>query len=444
MKNRCDILEFCYSSRGRDVDIVEPVISYLELKYGLKIIRKWCFGNVAFNILRYNPKMVVIANGVGSNEHFHVVKFASKLGIKVVTLTSEGDYVETEEGTKDFFWGWNKDNKVYEDLHLEWTERNLKLINKYIPQSRKFDIKVSGATGFDRYKFWHFMKIDDFLRKYKKERYRKIIGLVGFAFDFFSGEYYERFKEYVDNRYGEEDVRFHLKAREALREIYEKMIKNNPEILFIIKYHPLTTNEELTEFMQLDKYENVVKIVVEENIADIINVCDFLVAYESTSCLEAWLMGKQTMLINPLGGDFKRSSIAKGSPTKTTYTEVEATVERFYQVGILDGFKEKEEIRKQVIKDVIQWEDGKNHIRAAEYINESFLKKNDKKYSLDWKTVMEIAKIQKNLLVSTINNFKVNKTDKKPKKYINKEREEFHQKYLKYLREFYIKNDIQL
>lgn len=456
MVKKCDILEFSYSSRGRDVDIVEPVLSYLELKHGLKIIRSWCFGNFIFDIFKYNPKMIIIANAVGSYEHFHVAKFASKLGIKVVTLISEGDYIETEEGTKEFFWGWNKDKQLYEDLHLEWTERNYNLINKYIPESKRFNIKVGGATGFDRYKFWRFMSKQHFLKKYNKTNFKKVIGFAGYGFDLICGEYYEKFKEVMDQRYGENKIDFHLESKDQLKEIYRRLITCNPDILFVVKYHPLTINEELTELYQLDKYDNVIKVVTEENIADIINVCDLWMAYDSTSCLEAWLMGKKSILINPLGGAFKRSHIASGSPIKTSYDEVQRTLLEFYQNGEIEEFNDLSEKRKEIIKKVIQWDDGKNHVRTGKYIYELFQETRKKRKCIDLELFEIIIKFEYQALKELIKKiiFKTKLKNSAPlrkafkafrerqKLFYSEERENNHQKYLKYLKEFYEKSHI--
>lgn len=45
MKNKVDILSFTYSSKGRDIDIVEPVLSKLELELGVIIKRCWLYDN---------------------------------------------------------------------------------------------------------------------------------------------------------------------------------------------------------------------------------------------------------------------------------------------------------------------------------------------------------------------------------------------------------------
>lgn len=66
MMHRVDILDLEYSSKGRDVDIAEPILSYLELKYNLKIVRKCSALDWQYYLLKYRPKIVFIANGVGS------------------------------------------------------------------------------------------------------------------------------------------------------------------------------------------------------------------------------------------------------------------------------------------------------------------------------------------------------------------------------------------
>ncbi len=368
----CDILNLEWASKGRDIDIVEPVLSYLELKYGLKIVRESIL-NAEYKLLKYKPKVFIISNEIGAFENVNAVKFASKIGIKVVTLVSEGDFVDGDKRIKEFFWGWNKEEVFYEDLHLQWSERNITLIHKYVTNSKFYNLKVSGATGFDRYKILPFLRKEDFLLKYKRSNYKKVIGLAAWGFDQLLGEYSKIFKNELEIRIGgAELLNFHITAKDLLKNIYQKIIETNPDILFILKHHPAVEQKEYTEFYELDKYPNTITIQSEENIADIINVSDIWIAYESTTCLEAWLLGKQTMLVNPLGGDFKRSEIYRGSPIKISYEETQKAIEEFYKNNHLLGFKELEETRRQIITKVIEWDDGKNHIRAAEYIYELF------------------------------------------------------------------------
>lgn len=374
MKNKVDILSFTYSSKGRDIDIVEPVLSKLELELGVIIKRCWLYDNFVFDILRYKPKMLILANAIGCHYHFWAAKFASMLGIKVVTFVSEGDYRYINGSITTMLYGWNKEEHLYEDLHLEWSQRNI----NYFSTSPSFDeniVKLSGATGFDKYKLLKFLNKNDFLMKYDLGHYEKIVGLGGWTFDFAFNENHSTgpifFGKELDG----------IKASLfALREGYRALVTNNPDILFICKKHPLTINEYYDEFSLVREYPNVITLQTEENIYDLINVSDLWITFDSTTALEAWLLGKTTLLYNPVIQDFNRSSIMKGSPILTTPEMLIDSVKKIYENNrIIDAFSQKENERNNIIKEVIAFCDGKNYLRAADLITSLYLGEKKKK-----------------------------------------------------------------
>jgi hypothetical protein len=447
---KCDILNFEWASSGRDIDIVEPVLSYLEIKYNYKIVRESII-HFPYKIIKYKPRMIVISNSMGATSNLAVVKLAFKLGIKVVTLVSEGDFVGAER-IHEFFWGCNKEEVLYETLHLEWSYRNLELIRRYINGAEKFNIGVTGATAFDRYKFLPFMSKCEFLKKYKKENYSKIVGLAAWGFDLILGDYFSKVQELYETGMGIESIIIHRESKELLRQIYKRIIENNTDTLFILKYHPGVLQEELTEMHELDSYDNVIAIKGQmENIADIINVCDIWGAYESTTCLEAWLLNKKTMLINPAGADFKRSQIAEGSPIKGTYEEVQEAINMFFSTGELIGFDELKNNRDDIISNIIQWSDGKNHIRAGEIIHKEFIKPSNHKLRIDWWGLKHIIRgfityaIEK---LGLINFFPFNRKFysiiHSQRIFGSKERTSLSDLYKKQLKEFYEKNGMEV
>jgi hypothetical protein len=382
---KVDILDLEYASKGRDVDIAEPVLSYLEIKYGLNIVRKGCyypFGNWQYYLLKYKPKMVFIANGVGSLPHFNIVKTAHFLGIKVVTHASEGDYTETRAATKEFFWGHNHDNILYEDLHLEWSQRNIDLIQKYIG---KFDnVKLSGGSGFDKYKLLsnNFLNKKVFLKKYSKDNFSRIVGIAGWNFDLFMPQYYNDDGLVTTSRLGGIYNLINIrKSKDIVKEILTKLIKANPDILFVLKYHPLGIDKTLSEFYGLENEPNTL-ILHTEAIYDVINVCDLWGAYESTTAMESWLIhDNPTFIIQPIENDFVRSKIASGSPALRNEDEIQAFIDEYYTTGKVSSFDKLAQQREEIITRIIQWSDGKNHQRAAEYIYELYkspIKKNIK------------------------------------------------------------------
>lgn len=446
-KTACDVLNLEACSSGRDIDIVEPVLSYLELRYGLRVVRE-SYLRFEPMFFKYRPRLCIISNGVGTPESARVVKFASRVGIDVITLISEGDY--KEDDVEEFFWGWNKERVFHEDLHLEWSQRNLDLIHRYIPESAHFNIRVSGATGFDRYKILSCTQKETLLSRYKKESYKKVIGIAGWGFDLILGSYFEKFRVKMEKLCGKEHIELHRRSKEVLRHIYRKLIGNNRDILFILRYHPTLAQEEFTEFYELDAYENTLVVKgTGEDIADIINASDLWIAYDSSTCLEAWMLKKQTMLINPLGGDFKRSMIYRGSPVKTSYAQAQNAIDTFYKTQAIPGFDEREHERKRIIHEVITWDDGKNHMRAGDYIYRELINSRKKQRYLNTFVVANLleALLKKVIFDSRLTAW-IPMTGSWDRRRISSyrfdhtEREEEHRKYLSNLKKFYEKNHI--
>ncbi len=113
----------------------------------------------------------------------------------------------------------------------------------------------------------------------------------------------------------------------------------------------------------------------EEAIHDLISVSDLWTCFESTTALESWLMNKQTIFINP-DPDFNRDLLYKGSPLVKSYQEFQTMIDEFYSSGKVVSFfnSEKETQRKELIKSIIGFGDGFNHIRASKYFAQNVYK----------------------------------------------------------------------
>lgn len=357
MKN-CDILCLEWGTKNRDSNILMPVLVYLKKEKGYKIE----LDNLAYAVLKLvicRPKMLLVANPAGAPELSRVIKYAYSLGIKTVSLISEGDVVDDPVRAQEFFWGWNFERKCYLDLFLLWSERSRGIFEKYIPESRKFNIKVSGATGFDKYKLLKstYMTKELFCTKYNK-KYSKIIGMTSWGFS----------ECFAGIKFDEEQRQFYIKSCLKLREILYEIISGLDDVLFVLRPHPGEISEE-NEFVGLQELKNVIFISAkDESIMDNINVCDLWMAYESTTCMEAWLLDKPTVLINPYPIECARSVIHKGSPVMRDADSVVSCIEEFYQTGKIESFECLEGERGKIIQDVIGYSDGKNHTRAAQEI----------------------------------------------------------------------------
>jgi hypothetical protein len=156
--------------------------------------------------------------------------------------------------------------------------------------------------------------------------------------------------------------------------IIDKIVRNNLDILFVLKYHPLMIDELYSEFNDVLDCPNILVLHSEETIYDLINICDMWGAYESTTAMESWLIhhNNPTFIIQPIENDFVRSDIVSGSPALRNENEIQSFIDEYYTTGKVSSFDKLAQQRSDIITRVIQWSDGRNHQRAAEYIYELY------------------------------------------------------------------------
>ncbi len=436
-KMNIDILVLEWDSKWRDVDILEPVIFELENKYNLNV-RRGSLHFYAFNLLTFKPKILLLPSSIWWVANHNSLKMAKNIWCKVVSLTSEWDFWETKESVNQFFWWWNKDKILYEDRTFMWSTRVKKLIKKYIKWIDQNKVFVWGATWFDRYKYFDFESKESFLKK-RKKKFSKVIWIAWWWFDLYSWEYFEKHKEIIINKLWQENVDIFLKSCTKLRDIYNRLVINNPDILFIMKYHPWVVDKNLTEFWLIKDYDNVIFINNEMNISDVISVSDLWVGFETTTCLEAWLLWKSTLLVNPINLKFSRSRISEGSPIYRNYEELNYVVKQFFDIWIINDFEKLKAKRKLITEKIIWFDDWLNHKRTAKGIFELFQdkkSKNDKievKFNIIKRLIIEICQffIYKLLFFIPIKLWYVWKLKINSMKYNKKERSIYIKRYKK-------------
>lgn len=359
-----DILNLEWTSYpSRDRNVATLVCNYLRMM-GLSVVESSVF--CGFEMIdRYRPHLLFLTNGTGAKVNFDLVKYATLRGIKVVTLVSEGNFKSSMELLPEFIWGWNKDHVLYERVNMQWSERTKDMTVQLYPQIRT-QIKVSGAVGFDYYKIVPPPKKDSFLRKHHKEQYDKIVGWGCWDFTVvFPGDI--RYGYFL-SLYGSDVIARFQKDRDLSNQILLDLVERNTDILFLLKEHPGNTRGFFESGISgAEKYPNVL-VLKKESIVDCISVSDFWLTYESTTVIEAWLLGKQTCLLNPSGIDFPRANVYKGSPNYPDLPKLQAAIDSFYSTNELPGFQAMEFERKEVIRETIQWDDGLNHVRAGNEI----------------------------------------------------------------------------
>ena len=370
MNRKVKVLCFTDDAIGRDVEMMLPLRYFAERFLN-------CEFHHALNIdihqiYRIRPDVILQANTIGSNLYFEISKIAHDQNIPIFAFISEGNF--RTDGTFNI-WGFNRDSKFYQEYVCCWSERTAEFLKKQVPEANE-KIVVTGGVGFDRYTIYKFMQKEEFLSKYNKPNYKKVIGYAGWAFGKLD---HKRGREELLYWAGGDEKKFEWieSQRKQVSNILRSAIENNRDTLFILKQHPQENAPERpepvkNEMSELMGYENVIHISAQESIHDLISVCDIWTCFESTTALESWLMGRQTIFINP-ETDFNRDSLYKGSALVKSYDDFQNLINEYYSIGRIKEFysSEKDSMRRNLIKNIIGYGDGMNHIRAAAYFQKT-------------------------------------------------------------------------
>jgi hypothetical protein len=355
----CDVLNLEWSSSGRDREVATAICHTLRRR-GYRVLEESIF-NYKYFLLKHRPRLLYLAEPAGARLNYEAMLFADALRIPTVSVDAEGNYVE--EMVDQTFWGHVTDRRLRQRLKLLWSARSRDMVLSTAPQLRD-RLRVTGAVGFDRYRLRSFASKDDWRRKYGFAQER-VVGYASWAFNYVFGT--DSVSQDVSSL-GPATVDRFRRDCDALREILAALIRRRPNTLFLVKQHPGVVDDTHSELAGLDRHDNVLRIRNEEPIADCINVCDVWMAYDSTTCIEAWLLEKPTLLINPSGGDFPRTRIHMGSPILESADAVNDALAHHETTGEVPGFNAKATGRHRVVTDTLQWADGKNHLRAAHYM----------------------------------------------------------------------------
>lgn len=368
MSKRYKILCYLDFDKGRDIEILMPVVYYIE-KY-LNADVKFAFIYDLHLIYKEKPQAILIANAIGSKLHHLTARYARQNNIPVFAMISEGNF--RTDGTFDY-WGFNTDKKLYQENVCLWSKRTFDFLRTQIPEY-KDKMVLTGATGFDRYKIYQFADRDTVLKRLNVKPYKKVVTYFGWAFGkLFNEPGVEELRAFFIDDNVDERLKWLEQQMYLVEDILRETIEKNPDTLFIMKRHPNEKHPHITqpdknEMVRLDKYPNAIYIL-QENVHDLINISDFVLGFETTTALETWCMKPSpTILLNP-EVHFKRDKLFLGSHIVSNYSELQSSMDEFYATGTIAAFNtpEKKQHRDQLIKDTIGFNDGLNHIRTSYY-----------------------------------------------------------------------------
>lgn len=357
---------------GRDTEILLPVTYCLETYFNCEV--QYYFLWDMFQIRLKNPDIILLPNTRGHNVYFEISKYGAENGITVLALESEGNLIADPSFD---YWGYNLDKKLHQKLLTCWSERVRQfLLSMKTAEPEK--LVVTGGTFFDRYIVEKGESKNEFLKRKGLEKYEKIIGYAGWSFGKIFGREGKLPKPHIDPDYKKAN-KWINEQRILVRETLRVLIENNPDILFILKKHPKESYEDdiiehPNEMNELLEYENVKYYKIEEDIMTLISVADIWMGFETTTLMEAWILGKPTLLINK-ESDFARSDLHLGSLKQWIPSEIQTLIEEFYLTYSSHIFENAQllEQRKKLVSDTIGYKDGLNHLRVI-YHFEKYIK----------------------------------------------------------------------
>ncbi|WKN43244.1 BFO_1060 family glycosyltransferase [Tunicatimonas pelagia] len=361
---------FLDNDSGRDVEILLPIVVFAEKHLNCTVNLRFLWDLHSLN--RDKPHLVLLPNIRGHHMYFQIAKLCQQHSIPVFAHESEGNF--RTDGSYEY-WGYNLDKEFYQDWVCCWSERTRKFLLDLRPDQAD-KIVYTGAPGFDRYLFGKFAERETLLRKWNRSGFKRVIGYAGWAFGRIHGINRDTALIHIHPDF---ETRFQWAEtqRKFVEGILEQTLQKYPDTLFIFKRHPKEIFEHETEQVKnemngLLRYPNVIYLVNEEPIHDLIAISDIWMGFETTTCMEAWLLQKPTILINQ-EVDFVRTEVYKGSPIAQDATQLHQMIDEYYQTGAIAAMEQAglPEARKKVYDVAIGGSDGYNHIRTAFYLKQS-------------------------------------------------------------------------
>lgn len=381
MNKKKQVLFIGWTTKGRDIDIDAPLMYFFEEILGWSVLHKTML-NLP-EILKTNPDMVIMTNTTGGARQDEIARLVENSGFPFFSHVSEGMYREAD--IQEFVWGAGKGRKkLSETLSMIWSQRSYDLATLYYPAIKE-TLRVSGAIGFDKYKFL------DKAKPKINNKFKKVIGYA--AFDFLNIQSNKNVRKVL----GEDKHKRLMSEAPIANNILKNLITKNNDILFILKNHPGDgENSNALEFEGLLDYENVQLMDKNISIVDIINASDLWLNLNSSTNLEAWLMGKPSITFLTDKTNIS-SDVVYGSVMENDVSKIQHYIDELYETGSIQAFNSKQELRDQLISDYIGYSDGLNHVRYmscikdfVELIESGNTIKGKWKISLRWKVKAKI------------------------------------------------------
>ncbi len=334
---------------SRDRESSTLVCNYLRYQ-NIEVI-EGCIYNAFYLIFKHKPSAIYMSNIVGARLNYIVAKYAYNLGIPIYTTHAEGDFAE--ENIFEFVWGHNYDKNIIESKIFFWSQRNASLSCKYYKDIFE-KIFITGSPGHDKY----------IIHKNRKVKNYNRVNVACFDFSF-TNNLHSNFKTF-----SKDTIDFFRDQMLLFDEILYSTIKNNPQIDFYIKPHPSTVLG--LKYAAVEKsitLPNAYLVDKNESILNFLNSSSICISYQSNTSLESWLLSNVSITLNPKTSiwpaDVYRTPFHQGQFICHTFYELDNILKNIHSIKLTNLQSNNQ---NKLIKNIIGYSDGLNHVRIGNYI----------------------------------------------------------------------------
>ncbi|MBT5855612.1 hypothetical protein HOH87_03135 [bacterium] len=342
-----------WATQGRDFEIDFPLMYFFEKYLDWEV--HYCCVFDLWSIIRLKPDIVIMSNTMGGSINVKIAKLISKSGFFFVSHTSEGYF--RENAISQMVWGHNTDQQVLVDMQTVWSNNAYQLAIKKFPNLSSV-LRVSGSLGHDKYQI-----ISSFVSIPQNKPYKKRILIAGYTFNAHRIEA-ARF----NSIFGDKKRRQILDQGEKVSQLLSKLVREHPDIQFIIKGHPGDRGKLPLEAKEVKDLPNVIIIHQDYSIVDCITNSDLIMCFRSSIQLEAWLLGKPSIALCETQNLLSDSALTQGSYCTDSLEALDVTLTQLKENQPISEFEILSSQRDALISKMTGYSDGLNHIRFMSYL----------------------------------------------------------------------------
>jgi surface carbohydrate biosynthesis protein len=350
------------------MDSIKKEIILFSPKTSVEIIERYRTGFVSF-VFSYRPDVILTFpfTGIGLSEMFYLFKVL--LGSKIICFRTEGVIdVESEYNLK-LATGADTYGKNLVDLEIFWGNKvRLAVASELVKQRKLSSIDRALVVGYPRIeKYFDVASNKRVLPeriKFKFSAYDKS-NIVLFVTGFHLANYSRNDLINAGDLHTDTMIDLLVKSVEVLKEYRSEWIENiihtaekYPDLLFVVKKHPIEKKEDYCKFQEI---KNILHVYEDIQVNDIIEFVGLFVHYGSTSLIDAYLSNTPSLYVYSKKNNewFSElswfSDLGCPSSAKVSVSNITQAIKNYIEGKII--FKVTPEIKK-IMKDYFNIEYG--------------------------------------------------------------------------------------